>query len=407
VATISEIKDIEAASFIAELRLLAHHDLAGAGDGMQLIKYGDYLYIAHVGTSPMALSILDVKDPENPRLVRQLPHVPNTHNHKVQIVGNTLIQNSEFISYIERTGSEEPVTGVNIYNLDDPTDPRLVAFYPVPDRGVHRIWFRDAPYAHIAAHIPGAKTRGYQILDLSRPTEPRMAGCWWLPGAKPGDPDPWIPLDPHHNHFQVHGVIPNPDGTRAYASCTDAGMAILDISDVSSPKVISRINWSPPYGGYCHTSLPLPGRGLAIEVCETVGGGREANGDKRIWVVDIRDERQPVNISSFPEPKPPKSAPFTSFFDRPGRFGPHNAHENYANGFQSETLIFSTWFSGGLRVTDISNQDHPEEVGSFVPPPPPGQPAPQINDVYVDKDKLVYITDRITGGIYILEYTGG
>jgi hypothetical protein len=254
--------------------------------------------------------------------------------------------------------------------------------------------------------VPGVKTRGFQIVDLSEPSEPRMVGAWWLPGGKPEDPDPWLPLDPNHNHFQLHGVIPNKAGTRAYASCTDAGMAILDITDKASPKVLSRINWCPPYGGYSHTSLPLEGRGIVVEVCETVGGGREANGDKRIWLIDVRDDRQPVIISSFPEPKPPESAPIGSFFDLGGRFGPHNCHENYAHGFVSETLIFSTYFNGGLRATDISNQDRPEEVGYFVPPPVPGQDACQINDVYVDKDKLVYITDRIKGGIYILEYTG-
>jgi hypothetical protein len=402
---LADVRAMQSESYAAEMRLLAHHDLAGAGDGMQLIKVGNYLYVAHVGSSPMALSILDVADPENPRLVRQLPHPPNTHNHKVQIVGNTLIQNSEFISYIEKTGDEEPVTGVNVYNLDDPTDPSQIAFYPVPDRGVHRIWFRDAPYAHIAAYVPGARTRAYQILDLSEPAAPKMVGCWWLPGAKPEDQDPWVSLDPHHNHFQVHGVIPH--GDRAYASCTDAGMAILDVSDVASPKLLGHINWSPPYGGYSHTSLPLPGRGLVVEVCETVGGGgREGNGDKRIWLIDVREPRQPVMISSFPEPKPPKGAPWTSFHDRPLRFGPHNAHENYANGFVSETLIFSTWFNAGVRVTDISNQDRPEEVGYFIPPAPEGQAAPQINDLFVDENKLVYITDRITGGIYVLEYTG-
>ena len=32
------------------------------------------------------------------------------------------------------------------------------------------------------------------------------------------------------------------------------GMAILDISDVSKPKTISRLDWSPPYGGYAHTT---------------------------------------------------------------------------------------------------------------------------------------------------------
>lgn len=395
--TASNVRQMQAESLTANTRLIGHHDLGGHGDGMQVIKYGQFAYVAHVGTSPMALSILDVADPENPRLVRQLPHPPNTHNHKVQIVGNTLIQNSETISYIPKTGPEPPVTGVNVYNLDDPTAPKLVGFHPVPGNGVHRTWFRDAPYAHIAAYVPGAHHRAYQIVDLSDPTDPAMVGCWAMP-------DDWEVLDPHHDHFQVHGAIPY--GDRAYVSCTDAGMVILDISDPSSPRFISRVNWSPPYGGYSHTSLPLPNRGLVVEVCETVNGGREANGDKRIWLIDVRDERQPVIISSFPEPRPPKGAPWESFDDRPLRFGPHNCHENYGNGFVSDSLIFSTYFNAGMRVTDISNADRPEEVGYFIPPTPPDQLAPQINDLYVDQDKLVYLTDRISGGMYVVEYTG-
>jgi len=401
------IRDLAAHCDTENARLIAHHDLNGAGDGMQLIRYGDYLYVAHVGSSDKALSILDVSDVENPKVVRQLQHPPNTHNHKVQIVGNTLIQNSEWISYIAQSGDAKPVTGVNIYNLDDPTDPQKIAFWPVDDgHGVHRTWFREAPYAWLAAEAPGAEGRGLQVLDLSEPANPRLAGSWWLPGQKHTDTEKWEPLDPHHNHFQVHGVIPSADGKRAYASCTDAGMAILDTSDLSNIRYISRINWSPPYGGYSHTSLPLPGRDLIVEVCETVDGGYERNGDKRIWLIDVRDERQPVIISSFKAPVPPKGSPWSNYNERPLRFGPHNVHENYANGYVSERLIFSTYFNAGVRIHDITDQDRPEEVGHFVPPAPEGQVAPQLNDVYVDKDGLVYTTDRRTGGIYIFEYTG-
>jgi hypothetical protein len=205
------------------------------------------------------------------------------------------------------------------------------------------------------------------------------------------------------NHIQVHGAIPH--GDRAYVSCTDAGTAILDISDLSSPRLISRVNWCPPYGGYAHTSMPLPGRGLLIAVCEylTGQGGTGRNGDKRIWIIDIRDERQPVMIASFPKPDPPKNLPQNG----PLQIGPHNVHENYPESFRSERLIFSTWFNGGLRATDIGDQDRPVEVGHFVPPPPPGQKAPLINDLFVDSDNLVYFTDRRGGGMYVVEYTGG
>src|SRR5438309_8613558 len=92
---LEDVRSLQADSYAADTRLIAHHDLNGHGDGMQLVKHGHFLYVAHLGTSSMALSILDCSDPANPTLVRQIEHPANTHRHKVQIVGNVLIQNSE------------------------------------------------------------------------------------------------------------------------------------------------------------------------------------------------------------------------------------------------------------------------------------------------------------------------
>ena len=87
----SKLSEMQAQCDTENTRLIGHHDLDGSGDGMQVIKYGQYAYVAHVGKSQMALSILDVSDPSDPRLLRQIPRPPNTHNHKVQIVANTPI----------------------------------------------------------------------------------------------------------------------------------------------------------------------------------------------------------------------------------------------------------------------------------------------------------------------------
>ncbi len=45
----------------------------------------------------------------------------------------------------------------------------------------------------------------------------------------------------------------------------------------------------------------------------------------------------------------------------------------------------------------------PVEIAHWIPECPPGQAAAQINDVFVDESLLVYVTDRINGGLYILE----
>ena len=61
------IAEIQAKSESWNMRVIGHHDLNGHGDGMQLLKKGRYVYVAHLGTSPMALSIVDVADPSDPR----------------------------------------------------------------------------------------------------------------------------------------------------------------------------------------------------------------------------------------------------------------------------------------------------------------------------------------------------
>ena len=33
--------------------------------------------------------------------------------------------------------------------------------------------------------------------------------------------------------------------------------------------------------------------------------------------------------------------------------------------------------------------------------------AAKANDVWVDRDGMAYVTDRVNGGLYIFEYTGG
>lgn len=392
----AKIRDIEARSESWNVRLVANHDLNGHGDGMQLLKVGRYVYIAHLGTSPMALTIVDAQDPQAPEVVRQISHPPNTHAHKVQIAGDILIQNQEAPYFARKDPSIPNEAGIRVYEISDPTNPREIGYLRVPGKGVHRMWFSDGKYAHVASTMTGFREQVYLIADLTDPSNPKQAGFWWIPGTKEGEevPEGWerFPGD----KFHVHGVIPS--GNRAYVAMVDAGMAILDISDVSSPKLISHLDWSPPYGGYTHTTLPVPGRGLVVTTDESVKDNCQ-EGDKRVWVIDIHEEKNPVTISSFPVPQ-------GDFCKRGLRFGPHNVHENRPGSFQNENLFFVTYYNAGLRIVDLRNPYRPEEVGYFIPPPPRGQEACMFNDLFVDADGLIYVTDRIHGGLYILEYTG-
>ena len=81
-----------------------------------------------------------------------------------------------------------------------------------------------------------------------------------------------------------------------------------------------------------------------------------------------------------------------------GRFGAHQFHEK-----RDGTLIYATWFSGGLRIIDVADPFMPAEVGTYIPEPPDGNPTPQSNDVFVDDQRIIYLADR-NRGLDILEF---
>jgi hypothetical protein len=119
--------------------------------------------------------------------------------------------------------------------------------------------------------------------------------------------------------------------------------------------------------------------------------------------VDARVESNLVPIATLPLP------PAEAFIKRGGRYGSHNLHENLPGpcSFRSENVVFGTFFNGGVRAFDLSNPLQPKEAGYFVPGAPSLAPkgSAQINDVWVDENRLVYAVDRFGGGLYTLETT--
>jgi hypothetical protein len=145
--------------------------------------------------------------------------------------------------------------------------------------------------------------------------------------------------------------------------------------------------------------MPLPGRDLLVVTDESVHDlGKDW--PKRIWIIDARDERKLIPIATLPMP------PVAEFGPKGGRYGAHNIHENRPGpSLRSEEIIVGAYFSGGIRVHDISDPFEPKEIAHYVPEAPQGTSVGviQINDVYVDENAMVYAVDRHAGGLYVLE----
>jgi hypothetical protein len=353
--------------------LLAQHDLAGAGDGMQLLREGDALYVGHFGVSGMGTSILDVSDPAAPRLVDQWPAPGGTHTHKVQVADGLLLVNHE-----QFRGGDPYSAGMAVYDVaTDPLAPRQVGWFESGGRGVHRIVWTGGRFAHASAIPDGFDDRIWVVIDLADPTRPVEAARFVL-----DEPEP------EGARYAAHHALL--DGDVAYLGYDDAGMVVLDVSDRTAPRQIGRVSWG---GGSTHTCLPLAGRKLVVATDEQTTDGPDAP-QRLVHVVDVADPTAPRVVGVCPEPE----RRFEAL-----RYGPHNLHENRAGSYRSERFVFVTYFNAGLRVYDLEDPARPREVAHWLPEPPAGQAAPQVNDVFVDASGLVWLTDRYAGGVSVLE----
>ncbi|MBA2449341.1 MAG: hypothetical protein H0V51_15075 [Chloroflexi bacterium] len=396
------------------LRLIGHNDLGGApnaGEGlaMKITPDGRRLfYVAHENP-PIAFSILDVTEPARPELLRQVP-VPHgeVRGNSLALHGDTLL----LANQVTRPGQQP--AGFQVYDLADPVSPREVSYFDTSgphSQGVHFVSFMDGRYVHCstgAADFEPSNPRDHQfymIVDLADRANPREVGRWWIPGQRKGDPEgPLVRHAPHYDFgYRPHNVLCFPERPdRAYLGYIDGGIIILDVSDVGRPQLVSRVDYHPPFPGFTHTVLPLFERGLLV-VADEATGDEGADWPKLLWMVDVREERNPVTIATAPTPRD-----FRELHQAGGRIGAHNVHENdpEPGSAKLQQTIVATWFSAGLRIYDIRDPFRPEEIAAFLPETPAGQRGCRISDVFVDDRQIIYAADRARGGIYVLEYTG-
>ncbi|MFJ5459006.1 LVIVD repeat-containing protein [Pectobacterium sp. CHL-2024] len=402
------------------MRLIGHSDQGGRPDGVQVMVHRGYAYIGHMVSQ--GVSIVDVRDARNPKPAGFIAAPPGTWNIHLQTHDDLLLVVNARDLFADASFAEEKVyytrsvadtvstkqqgkswsAGLRIFDISTPDKPREISFLPLDGIGIHRIWYVGGRWAYVSALLDGYSDYIFLTIDLADPQHPEVAGRYWLPGmhSAGGETASW----PEGKRYALHHAIIS--GDTAYGSWRDGGLTLLDVSDRTNPQLISHRNWSPPFGGGTHTALPLPDRDLLIVLDEAVLDNQE-DGEKLIWVFDIREPSNPVSIATFPQPKE------TDYVKKGAHFGPHNLHENRPGSFISSSLIFATYQNAGVRAYDISNPYQPKETGALVPAAParmvdkrPGRPQIiQSCDVFVDADGIIYSTDY-NAGLSIIEYRG-
>jgi hypothetical protein len=361
---------------------VGHLDLEGGG--MVDVK-GNLAAIGHMGP-PWATTLLDVSDPAHPRILSRIEVRPGTHSHKARICGSTLVINVERYG-----GGGDGMAGLALFDISDPHSPKETATYRTGGSGVHRFQL-DCTRKLIYA---GGGAEGFQnditlIIDISDPTRPWEVGRWGGPGYPEAAGE-----RPAFSDAAARTHHPLRLGNRLYVSLWDQGFAILDISNPVQPRLVSYVNYHKGASAPTHTALPVGhkilGKNWLIVFDEEMGGGDPPS---FMRVYDIADEKRPLPAATFHVPRDP-------FGKTGGRFGVHQPHEYVG----PDNMVYAAWFSGGLRVIDLSDPYRPREAGHYIPRPVSGEQYAQSNDLFVDERGFIYLIDRISG-FDILRFKG-
>ena len=406
------------------MKRLGHLDLPGGG---QVVVQGHHAFVGHMDP-PHGTTILDVSEPARPRIVAQIKlEDAHEHSHKVRVVGDIMYTNLERPSRrfaakamrlaqvradLEKSLKRAPTAselaanlkvkepdlpqldewsrtgfprgGIRVWNISGIAKPRLIAHVKTGGVGAHRFDV-DERYAYISTGMEGYGGNILINYDVKDPARPQEVSRWWLPGQHlAGGETPEGPSDAWHLHHAMRC------GDLLWAGCFNAGLRVIDVSDIRRPRTVGAYNYHPPIGDPTHTVLRVPhkiaGRNVALAIDEAHGRhhGRIPAG---LWLFDVGDLARIQPLGHFQV-----SELDTPWARKGGRFGAHQFQEHVEG-----TLAYCTWFSGGLRVVDFRDPLAPEEVAWFIPEPCGGQVSPQTNDVEVDPRGLVYIVDRNCG----------
>ena len=382
---VEDNREADARAYASDnIRHLSRTELSGGG---QVVIQGRFAYVGHQH-GPEGTTILDISDPRQPKVVAQLmTSHPWSHSHKVRVVGDLMVVNSE-IEPGKGDRLSYPDGGFRIYDIANPASPKLITFVKTNARGVHRFDL-DKSYAYISTEMAGFVGNILVIYDIRNPSKPVEVSRWWMPGQNIAGGEP-----PHRrgsDHSLHHAMR---CGSELYAGCWFSGVSIIDVSDITNPRTLSRYEYDPPHAEPTHTFLAVPfsiaGRRIAVSTEEE----RPKRG------ADIGKPHAPLRTWDVTDPCAPKILCTYQLDERSQpyhgddvRFGTHQLREIV----DSDCMLYVTWFAAGLRMIDISDPARPREKGYLIPRPTAGKRTPWTNDVAKDERGVIFVTDKVRG----------
>jgi len=246
---------------------------------------------------------------------------------------------------------QSDIAGALVVDVSDPASPERRAFYETP-YPIHNS-FLDGDRAYLTAN--SGPERRLAIVDVS--DDPVEIGGWSL---REHD-ERWGELPPLPR--TLHDVFVRDE--IAYLAHWDAGTWLLDVSDPTSPTVISHVGRGvetvlDQYESATDSYDALPGNDHYAAVDEDanlLAIGREA------WATEDRPEGGPggIDLYDISEPSTPEHR---ATIDPPPTPDPtQEGIWTTAHNFEFRNeILYSSWYRGGVKRHDVSDPAAPVEL---------------------------------------------
>jgi hypothetical protein len=424
---------------------VGHTDLGARGFNADVWVHERYAYVGQWGFADWAtgnsrfcavdetrgVAVIDARNPASPKQVASL------FNPVGSSAEDVVVYTARYGAFAGRdiavagiqscAGSRydaEGERGLQLWDVTDPAKPVELALLDTGccTRGVHEFEVqhradlgRTFAYATVptSRYPDSATASGYRdadgdgdfrLIDITNPAAPFAVSDWGIQDI--GGPfygGQGCDADANYGH----GAEPSEDGKLAFISYWDSGFIRLDLTDPANPVYTGRTVYAASADGDGHSSQYDEGRKLLItadeDFCKASGAGIE-KGFGYMRVYDYSRPAAPKQIGFY---KTPNSMDTTDI-----AAGDYVIHNNFLVG----TTSYTSWYTDGVRVIDLSNPKAPKEVAYFVPPATTNPVKPsqrgvltnttQVWGVVVDEATgLVYASD-MNSGLWILKRTG-
>ena len=274
------------------IELVGHTDLGGRGSNAAVWGHRGFAYVGSWGQrggSPTAscpalgVSVVNLADPTQPAVVGSVAQRPGTSAEDVHVlaVDTTAFRGDLLAAGVQRCAGDAP-GGLSLWDVTDPRRPSELGFFDTGrgTAGVHELdlFRRDERTIGLLA-VPFSETLDAQrqgdlrIVDLSDPRSPVQLADWGIGRALGWSAREGLGRDSQN---YAHSVRASQDGRLAYVSYWDAGVIILDISDLRNPRYLGRTTFDPTDEGNAHSATAARGGRLLVQADEDTNVRTEA-----------------------------------------------------------------------------------------------------------------------------------